>query len=117
MASLNIEDIHLIRELAAQRIPFIEIGIPFGVSKKKIRNVVTSYGNLKPRRRLYMMQEGLCYGCQENVSFDQSSIDHIIPKSKGGRSDYSNYQMLCKRCNVLKSNKDMQYLYERLDVI
>lgn len=33
------------------------------------------------------------------------SIDHIIPKSKGGTWDYKNLQLTHKRCNSLKGNK------------
>lgn len=32
-------------------------------------------------------------------------IDHIIPLSKGGKSVYSNLQVLCSKCNGKKSNK------------
>jgi hypothetical protein len=32
-------------------------------------------------------------------------IDHIIPRSKGGKDDMDNYQTLCHLCNIGKSNK------------
>ena len=32
-------------------------------------------------------------------------IDHIIPRSKGGKDAMDNYQTLCHKCNIGKSNK------------
>ena len=31
--------------------------------------------------------------------------DHILPRSKGGIDDISNYQTMCKLCNEAKGNK------------
>lgn len=45
---------------------------------------------------------GKCVQCgsQEHLEFD-----HIIPFSKGGATTYRNLQILCKKCNIEKSNK------------
>lgn len=32
-------------------------------------------------------------------------VDHIIPVSKGGKSEYDNLRTLCERCNIGKSDK------------
>lgn len=33
-------------------------------------------------------------------------LDHIVPRSKGGKHDLDNYQTLCHICNIGKGNKD-----------
>lgn len=49
-----------------------------------------------------------CCKCGNSV-YDEPNllleVDHIIPISKGGKTEASNLQTLCWRCNRLKSNK------------
>jgi 5-methylcytosine-specific restriction endonuclease McrA len=32
------------------------------------------------------------------------TMDHILPKSKGGKTTPDNLQLLCSRCNKIKKN-------------
>lgn len=45
------------------------------------------------------------YAVDDNGDEILMTKDHIIPRSKGGIDDISNYQTMCKLCNEAKGNK------------
>jgi diadenosine tetraphosphate (Ap4A) HIT family hydrolase len=47
-----------------------------------------------------------CALCGVSVQDRPLDVDHIIPKSLGGKSTYENLQVLCSKCNRSKGNKD-----------
>lgn len=56
------------------------------------------------KKRKYKEQQGICPICGKHFELKDMEGDHIIPWSKGGKTEYSNLQMLCLRCNREKSN-------------
>lgn len=46
-----------------------------------------------------------CYYCGKFLSHEQTTMDHIVPVSRGGSSTKGNIVVACKECNNLK--KDM----------
>lgn len=38
-------------------------------------------------------------------SFDEATLDHIVPRSKGGRTRLANLQLMHARCNSKRSSK------------
>ena len=63
----------------------------------------------KERKKKYNEQNGICPYCKKYFDFKDMDGDHIIPWSKGGKTEYENLQMLCKECNIKKSNYDVGY--------
>lgn len=49
-----------------------------------------------------------CELCGISAEDKNLEVDHIHPKSLGGKDDLSNYQALCYSCNAAKGNKDNQ---------
>jgi 5-methylcytosine-specific restriction endonuclease McrA len=37
---------------------------------------------------------------------NEAQVDHVIPRSKGGDGEPDNGQVLCRECNIKKSDKD-----------
>lgn len=74
----------------------IDQGILFGEQNKRPpipREVVDA---------VYKRDAGRCVYCG---STDNLQLDHIIPFSKGGATTIENLQLLCRKCNLEKSNK------------
>ena len=57
------------------------------------------------KKSAYEKQKHICPSCMKKWKFEEMEGDHIVPWSKGGKTEPSNLQMLCKRCNNAKSNK------------
>ena len=59
----------------------------------------------RERRTAYENQAGLCPHCQKKFDIKDMQADHVIPWSKGGKTILLNLQMLCSKCNNIKSDK------------
>ena len=53
------------------------------------------------RSNIFIRDFNTCQYCGNNAE----SIDHIIPKSKGGLHEWSNVVACCKKCNLVKADK------------
>ena len=54
---------------------------------------------------LYYRDHGICAYCERSISLRESTWDHVIPKSEGGRKEWSNIVSACTKCNIAKRNK------------
>lgn len=60
------------------------------------------------RTKLFFEQKGRCFYCRRRMSFSQPikdprgqrvTLDHLTPRSQGGRRGYHNEVAACLRCN------------------
>ena len=63
------------------------------------------------RLNLLANQNNRCFYCG---ALCPSQLDHVYAVSLGGQNKYSNYAMACGRCNLLKSNSDIETFREKL---
>lgn len=73
-------------------------------------------GNTSIRQALYKAQRGRCHYCgvqmvmgrhksSQRVSRNVCTIDHIVPKSIGGRNSWNNYVGACLACNNMRGSR------------
>ncbi|MDB0602341.1 HNH endonuclease signature motif containing protein [Tenacibaculum maritimum] len=67
--------------------------------------VEESNQNYIPKRVQVLIDNGSKAECKCCYSREYLTFDHINPTSKGGKDDNNNGQILCSRCNSIKSNK------------
>lgn len=63
----------------------------------------------KPRpsqkRTLLAIFGPFCYLCRRAFAEDELTFDHIMPLSKGGKSNLGNLRLACDECNQRKGNQ------------
>ncbi|MEE2886898.1 MAG: HNH endonuclease [Planctomycetota bacterium] len=57
------------------------------------------------RRNLYRRDKYTCQYCGGRPGSRELSIDHMMPLSRGGRSDWTNCVLACTSCNHRKANR------------
>lgn len=59
------------------------------------------------RRNLYRRDGYRCQYCGKSKSTSELSIDHVMPRSRGGRTTWDNCVLSCIPCNVRKGSRTL----------
>lgn len=57
------------------------------------------------RRTLYKRDNNTCQYCGNHSSTNNLSIDHVVPRSKGGKTTWENCVLACVDCNAKKADR------------
>ena len=61
------------------------------------------------RRRNHLKRtNGRCWYCGEPISVENCHLDHVIPKSRGGRGRPNNLVPCCQSCNCAKGPRSVE---------
>jgi len=66
------------------------------------------YKNNDVREKLLRISKNKCWYCGDNITISKMRIDHLVPKSKGGKDIFSNYRPSCVFCNLSKTNLSLE---------
>ena len=73
--------------------------------------VLTKYDKLPPRdikysrENIFNRDDFKCQFCGQRFKLSELTVDHVVPKSKGGKSTWDNIVSACKKCNNKKADR------------
>ena len=66
------------------------------------------------RQNLFFRDNYTCQYCHKPHAPSQLTYDHVVPRSYGGKTTWTNIVTACKRCNHKKGNKPLHLVNLRL---
>lgn len=67
------------------------------------------------RRAIWKRDQFTCQYCGKKPEYDESTLDHIIPKSKGGETSWTNCVLACYQCNSQKADRQPHEAFKPKD--
>ena len=64
--------------------------------------------SIKTMFRIFKKKGSICYYCGEEAE----TLDHFIPRIKGGSNNDSNLIPSCRRCNFIKQARTLEHFRE-----
>ena len=88
------------------RSPSIEIKLPSVVSLKDY--IPLPERAAFTRFNVFLRDKFVCQYCCNNFKVEELTFDHVIPKSRGGKTTWENVVTACRRCNTQKGSKSLK---------
>jgi 5-methylcytosine-specific restriction endonuclease McrA len=90
----------------AVRTPLLRIRVPEIIVLTRY-NGYPRRGIAFSRRNIYRRDRYTCQYCGARPGSELLSIDHVLPRSRGGRSTWENCVLACLDCNKKKANRTL----------
>jgi 5-methylcytosine-specific restriction endonuclease McrA len=84
--------------------PSVKIPVPSVIKLLKYIKIPTRTVVLS-RKNVLIRDDYTCQYCGKKFPPNELTIDHIIPKSKGGKTSWDNVVTCCKKCNTIKGQQ------------
>lgn len=57
------------------------------------------------RQGIFIRDDGQCAYCSKKLHLSNATLDHVIPRSRGGKDTWENLVLACKKCNMKKADR------------
>ena len=79
------------------------------ILKKYVKVPYNKISRRPSRRMILLRDKHICQYCSIKLNYNtkncEPTIDHVVPKSRGGELTWENAVASCKKCNVKKDNR------------
>lgn len=99
-------------ELFVQTVSF-RLRVPEVITLKRFDRVPTSSVTFS-RRNIFKRDKYTCQYCGRQPKPEELTIDHVVPRSQGGQSTWTNCVLACMGCNHRKADRTPQQAGLRL---
>ncbi len=83
--------------------PNFELQLPSVIALKDF--VTAQKAPAFTRFNVFLRDRFSCQYCSQRLPTPQLTFDHVIPRSRGGRTSWGNVVAACSRCNLKKGNR------------
>jgi len=59
------------------------------------------------RLNILLRDDFSCQYCGSDLKLNEMTFDHVVPRAKGGLTNYTNIVSCCSKCNALKADKNI----------
>lgn len=86
------------------RTPGMRIRVPEVILLERFNRVLRPVAHLS-RRNIFLRDRNTCQYCGRRFAKHELTIDHVIPRSRGGIDAWENLVLACLSCNTRKKNR------------
>ena len=78
--------------------------LPLHIILKKYVHI--TYREISPsRKNIFNRDDYTCQYCSCKLDYSTATVDHILPRGKGGKHEWTNVATSCLKCNRKKGNR------------
>ena len=107
LKAVFLERVNVVSEYSqVVRSPSIELKLPSVVSLKDFIPLPDKVAFT--RFNVFLRDKFICQYCTKSFKVEQLTFDHVLPRSKGGKTTWENVVTSCRHCNTQKGNRTLK---------
>ena len=90
---------------------YVDIPTSSGVFKLPLHVVLKKYVNIPyrevstSRKNIFKRDDYTCQYCEIKLDSETATVDHVLPRCRGGKHEWKNVVTCCLKCNHKKGDK------------